>query len=114
MKLLLLFLCLISSFCLDGDEVGIDNGYCNYKEDVTKKSDCQSIKNVDEGFMCCYVHLEDEDGNNIQKCHAVQGEDGLDEYAEAVKDYEYITILCGSEYIKNYAFLLLLFVIYLY
>ena len=114
MKLLLLFLCLVLSFCLDGDAVARDNGYCNYKEDVTKKSDCQSIKNIDEGFMCCYVPPPPPAPNDIQKCHAVQGEDGLDEYAEAVKDYEYITILCGSEYIKHYAFLFILFVIYLY
>ena len=42
------------------------------------------------------MYLEDEDWNDIQKYHAVEGEDGLDEYVEAVKDYEYITILCGS------------------
>lgn len=114
MKYIVLLLSLFFSLCLDGDTVERDNGFCNYKEDVTKKSDCQTITNVDEGFMCCYVHLEDEDGNDIQKCHAVQGEEGLDDYAEAVKDYEYITILCNSNYIKYYSILFVLYVIYLY
>ena len=76
------------------------NPNCNYVEVVSSKNDCQSIKTVDEGFQCCYVEFADEDGNTIKKCHAVEGDQGLQDYADALADYDDLTILCNSIILK--------------
>lgn len=76
------------------------NPNCNYAEVVSNKSDCQNITNVDKGFQCCYVEFVDEDGGTVKKCHAVEGDQGLKDYADALADYDDLTILCNSIILK--------------
>ena len=35
------------------------------------------MKNIDEGFVCCYVEYIDDDGNDVVKCHAVPKDDDM-------------------------------------
>ena len=78
----IIFIAVIRISCVN------DNGYCDYKEEVSAKTDCQSVKNIDEGFVC----YTDDDGNDVVKCHAVPKDDGYVDYAEALKDYESFSV----------------------
>ena len=46
------------------------------------------------------LKFADEDGNTIKKCHAVEGDQGLQDYADALADYDDLTILCNSIILK--------------
>ena len=107
LPLSIILIAVISISCVN------DNGYCDYKEEVSTKTDCQSVKNIDEGFVCCYVEYTDDDGKDVVKCHAVPKDDGYVDYAEALKDYEGFSVLCDSSNItfKTLGIMLYMFIL---
>ena len=73
----------------------------------SSQEDCHS-HNVDEHFRCCYVEyiFEDEDNDNekvpVKKCHAIKWDlDEINSYANGLKDYDKVEVICKSNFIRN-------------